>query len=438
MTSYFSSVPAIRYEGIESDNPLAYRYYDKDRLVLGKRMEDHLRLAVCYWHTFCADGQDTFGGPTFDRPWYGGSDAMAAARLKAEAAFDFITRLGVKLYTFHDRDVAPEGATPRESLNNLRAMVEVLAKEQERTGVKLLWGTANLFGNKRYMAGAASNPNPEVFAMAACQVKAAMDATRELGGENYVLWGGREGYETLLNTDVKQELEQLGRFLSMVVEYKHKIGFKGAILIEPKPCEPSKHQYDFDTATVYGFLRHFGLEKEVKVNIEANHAALAGHAFEHEIATAMAYGIFGSLDINRGDPLLGWDTDQFPNNVPELALALYVLLKGGGLTTGGLNFDAKVRRQSFEAEDLFHAHVGGIDVCARALLAAERLLQDGRLDKLLDARYQGWSGALGKDILAGRVGLEELSARVLDRNAEVAPISGRQEYLENLVNNLMA
>jgi xylose isomerase len=434
MASYFAEIAPIRYEGPQSRNPLAFRCYEKDRMVLGKRMEDQLRFAVCYWHTFCSTGSDPFGGATFDRSWNRASDPMEAARLKAESAFDFLQKLGVPFYTFHDRDVAPEGATPRESLERLRALVEVLAAGQQRTGVRLLWGTANLFSHRRYMAGAATNPDPEVFAFAAAQVKAAIDATRQLGGQNYVLWGGREGYETLLNTDMKREVEQLGRFLSMVVDYKHKTGFQGTILVEPKPREPSKHQYDYDAATVFAFLQRFGLEKEVKVNIENNHATLAGHSFEHEIATALAYGIFGSIDINRGDTLLGWDTDQFPNNAPDMVLPLYLVLRAGGFTTGGLNFDAKVRRQSFEPADLFHAHVGAMDVCARALLAAERMIQDGELERAVEARYQGWNGALGQEILGGKSGLEALSKRVLDRNDDPRPVSGRQEALENLIN----
>jgi xylose isomerase len=436
MTRYFAEIEPIRYEGPESQSPLAFRWYDKDRQVMGKRMEEHLRFAVCYWHTFCGTGSDPFGSATFDRPWMRPMDAMEAAKLKADAAFDFFSRLGVPFYTFHDRDVAPEGATPRETAKHLGAMVDELGRHQQRTGVRLLWGTANLFGHPRYMAGAATNPDPEVFAFAAAQVKAALDATKALGGENYVLWGGREGYETLLNTDLRQEMEQLGRFLSMVVEYKHRIGFRGTILVEPKPCEPSKHQYDFDVAALFAFLQRFGLEKEVKANIENNHATLAGHTFEHEIATAAAHGILGSLDVNRGDPLLGWDTDQFPNTVPDLALCFCAILKSGGLGSGGLNFDAKLRRQSIDPADLFHAHVGAMDVCARALLAAERILQDGRLERAVTERYAGWRQALGQEILAGRLDLEALSRRVFDRDEDVKRVSGRQEWLENLVNRL--
>ena len=434
MNSYFKDLPQIAYRGPDSDDPLAFRHYDKNRIVLGKRMEDHLRFAVCYWHTFCWNGFDVFGAGTFQRPWFEGGSPMELAQSKAESAFDFFEKLGAPYYCFHDRDVAPEGATPRESHENFLRMVDVLGAHQQRTGMKLLWGTANLFSHRRFMSGAASNPDPAVFAMAALQVRDAMDATLKLGGENYVLWGGREGYETLLNTRIGQELDQLGRFLNMAVEYKHKIGFKGAILIEPKPREPAKHQYDFDVGTVYGFLTRYGLEKEVKVNIEANHATLSGHSFEHEIATASALGILGSLDMNRGDPQLGWDTDQFPNNVSETALAIYHVLQAGGLGSGGMNFDSKVRRQSIDPADLFHGHIGGMDVCARALLMAEQMIVDGRLKAAVDARYAGWDTARAQDILAGRVSIEALADQVLANNADVQPTSGRQELLENMVN----
>jgi xylose isomerase len=435
MSDFFAGIGPIRYEGPDSANPLAFRYYEKDRAVLGKRMEDHLRFAVCYWHTFCWNGFDPFGyDGTFLRPWFKPGDALAQARLKADVAFDFFSKLGVPYFTFHDRDVAPEGTTPRESKTNLEATLEHIQGSMRRTGVKLLWGTANLFSNRRYMSGAASNPNPEVFAFAAAQVKEVLEATHRLGGENYVLWGGREGYETLLNTNIAQELDQLGRFFSLVIEHKHKIGFKGTILIEPKPREPTKHQYDFDVAAVYAFLSRYGLEREVKVNIEGNHATLSGHSFEHEIATAVSLGIFGSIDLNRGDPQLGWDTDQFPNNVPEAALAMYYILQSGGFTTGGLNFDAKVRRQSIDPVDLFHGHIGGMDVGARALLAAERMIKDGRLAQELKDRYAGWRTSFGQDVLAGKTSLEALSQRVLTANQDVSPVSGRQEYLENLVN----
>lgn len=434
MKSYFQDIPSIEYGGPNSDEALAFRHYDKNRLVLGKRMEDHLRFAVCYWHSFCASGSDPFGDGTFQRPWFVGGTPMELALQKAEAAFEFFGKLGAPYYCFHDRDVAPEGATPLESHENFKRMVDVLGEHQQRTGMKLLWGTANLFSHRRFMSGAASNPDPAVFAMAALQVRDAMDATLKLGGENYVLWGGREGYETLLNTRMGQELDQLGRFLNMVVEHKHKIGFKGAILIEPKPREPSKHQYDFDTASVYGLLVRYGLEKEVKVNLEANHATLAGHSFEHEIALAAALGILGSVDMNRGDPQLGWDTDQFPNNVPDTALALYHILLAGGLGSGGLNFDAKLRRQSIDAQDLFHGHIGAMDVCARALLMAEQMLQDGRLQNAVDARYAGWNTPSGQAIMNGRVSIDQLASSVLKANTDVVPVSGRQEYLENMVN----
>ncbi|KQO23801.1 xylose isomerase [Acidovorax sp. Leaf78] len=438
MSTYFSDISPIAYEGPDSTNPLAFKWYDKDRLVLGKRMQDHLRFAVCYWHSFCWNGFDPFGyDGTFERPWQQVADPMAAARLKADAAFDFFARLGAPYYCFHDRDVAPEGSTPRESVRYLHEMVDVLQAKQAQTGVKLLWGTANLFSHRRFMSGASTNPDPDIFALAALQVREAMDATLKLGGENYVLWGGREGYETLLNTRVGHELDQMGRFLNMVVEYKHKIGFTGTILIEPKPREPSKHQYDFDTATVYGFLARYGLDKEIKVNIEANHATLSGHSFEHEIATAIDLGIFGSIDMNRGDMQCGWDTDQFPNNIPETALALYLILQAGGFTTGGLNFDAKVRRQSLDAEDMFHGHIGGMDVAARALLIAEKMVTDGRLARHVDARYAGWNAAFGQDLLAGRLGLAEVADRALERNQDTRPVSGRQELLENLLNSYL-
>lgn len=436
--TYFAEIDPIRYVGPESTEALAFRWYDKDRVVLGKRMEEHLRFAACYWHTFCWNGFDPFGyDGTFERPWHRIADPMEAARAKAQAAFDFFSKLGVPYYCFHDRDVAPEGATPRESVDNFQRMVGVLGEHQQRTGLKLLWGTANVFSHRRFMSGAATNPDPEIFALAALQVREAMNATKALGGENYVIWGGREGYETLLNTDVKLELDNLGRFLSLAVEHKHKIGLKGPILLEPKPREPTKHQYDFDVATVYGFLKARGLENDVKVNIEANHATLAGHSFEHEIATAVALGIFGSLDMNRGDMQCGWDTDQFPNNIPDTALALYHVLLGGGFTTGGLNFDAKVRRQSLDAEDLFHGHIGGMDVSARALLIAEKMIQDGGLARAITERYAGWEGDLGRDIRGGKLSLDALAQRTLDRNVDTRPVSGHQEALENWLNRFI-
>ena len=431
-TGFFGDQQPIRHEGPTSQNPLAYRWYDPDRLVLGKRMEDHLRFSVAYWHSFAWPGTDPFGGPTFLRPWFG--DEMAAARLKADIAFDMFDILGVPFFAFHDRDIAPEGASLAESNRNVREIAEVFARKMERSDTRLLWGTANLFSHRRYMGGAATNPDPEVFAYAAAQVRNVLEVTHELGGENYVLWGGREGYETLLNTDMKRELNQLGRFLTMVVEHAKKIGFKGTILIEPKPKEPTKHQYDFDTASIYGMLQAFGLEKEVKLNIEQNHAILAGHSFEHEIHLAAALGIFGSLDLNRGDNLLGWDTDQFAMNVGELTLALYESLRAGGFTTGGMNFDAKIRRQSIEPDDLLHAHIGSMDATARALLNAAAMMEDGALQRHVDDRYAGWDGELGRSILAGNRTLEDLAGLVEDRSLDPQPRSGRQEFLENLVN----
>jgi xylose isomerase len=436
--SYFDKIEPIRHQGPTTTDELAFRWYDKDRVVLGKRMEEHLRFAACYWHTFCWNGFDPFGyDGSFERPWHHMADPMEAAKAKADAAFDFFSKLGVPYYCFHDRDVAPEGATPRESVENLRRMVGVLGEHQQRTGLKLLWGTANVFSHRRFMSGAATNPDPEIFALAALQVREAMNATKALDGENYVIWGGREGYETLLNTDMKLELDNLGRFLSMAVEHKHKIGLKGPILIEPKPREPTKHQYDFDVATVYGFLKARGLENDVKVNIEANHATLAGHSFEHEIATAVALGIFGSIDMNRGDMQCGWDTDQFPNNIPDTALAMYHILQGGGFTSGGLNFDAKVRRQSIDPEDLFLGHIGGMDVSARALLIAAAMIEDGGLAAKVKARYAGWDGELGREIRNGTQSLDTLADRALNRNVDTRPVSGRQEAFENLLNRFI-
>ncbi|CAM5312303.1 Xylose isomerase [Mycolicibacterium aubagnense] len=431
-TGFFGDIGKVTYEGADSTNPLAYRFYDKDEVVLGKRMEDHLRFAVAYWHSFAWPGGDPFGGQTFERPWFG--DTMEAASLKADVAFEMFSALGVPYYCFHDADVRPEGGNFAESAARLDTVADIFAAKQQETGVKLLWGTANLFSHRRYMAGAATNPDPDVFYYAAATVKKCIDVTKRLGGENYVLWGGREGYETLLNTDLKREREQAGRFLSMVVDYSHRIGFKGTILIEPKPQEPTKHQYDYDVATVYGFLKDFGLEKEVKLNIEQGHAILAGHSFEHELALADALGIFGSIDMNRNDYQSGWDTDQFPNNVPEMALAYYQVLKAGGFTTGGTNFDAKLRRQSLDPQDLLIAHIGGIDCCARGLKAAARMVEDKALSSPLEQRYAGWASAEAKKVLSGGTTLEDLAAKVVADGIEPEPRSGRQEHLENIVN----
>lgn len=431
-TGFFGDIKPVRYEGPDSTNPLAYRFYDKDEVVAGKRLEDHLRFSVAYWHSFAWPGGDPFGGQTFERPWFG--DDMDKARLKADVAFEMFSLLGVPFYCFHDADVRPEGASFAESAARLDEIADIFAARQRQTGVRLLWGTANLFSHRRYMAGAATNPDPDVFRYAAATVKKCIDVTKRLGGENYVLWGGREGYETLLNTDLKREQEQAGRFLQLVVDYKHRIGFKGTILIEPKPQEPTKHQYDYDVATVYGFLRKFGLENEVKVNIEQGHAILAGHSFEHELALANALGIFGSIDMNRNDYQSGWDTDQFPNNVPEMALAYYQVLQAGGFTTGGTNFDAKLRRQSLDPQDLLIAHIGAMDCCTRGLKAAARMIEDKALSGPLEERYAGWNGKEAQRILSGGVTLEEIAQGVEAANLDPQPRSGRQEYLENVVN----
>ncbi|MEE9335710.1 MAG: xylose isomerase [Granulosicoccaceae bacterium] len=431
-TGFFGDIERIKFGGEQSKNPLEFRYYKPDEVVLGKRMEDHLRFAVCYWHNFVWPGGDPFGGQTFDRAWFG--DTMENAKLKADVAFEMFTALGAPYFCFHDADVRPEGKNFAENTRNLQEITDYFEQKMSDTGMKLLWGTANLFSHKRYMSGGATNPDPDVFAFAAATVKTCMDATKQLNGENYVLWGGREGYETLLNTNMGKELDQLGRFLNLVVEYKHKIGFKGAILIEPKPQEPTKHQYDYDVATVYGFLKRYGLENEVKVNIEQGHAILAGHSFEHELATANALGIFGSIDMNRNDYQSGWDTDQFPNNVPEMAMAYYHVLQGGGFTTGGTNFDAKLRRQSIDPEDLLMAHIGGMDCCARGFKAAAAMVEDKALLSPLEDRYAGWNDAAANKMLDGSMDLEAISKLVLDNDTNPEPRSGQQEMLENIVN----
>ena len=432
---FFTTAPEpIRFGGLDSLDPFTYKVYEPDRIVLGKRMEEHLRIGVCLWHSFAWPGADMFGVGTFDRPWIGAADPMEGARRKLTAAFEFLQKIGVPYYCFHDRDVAPEGLTFEESAANLDAIADLAAEHQERTGVRLLWGTANLFTHPRYAAGAATNPDPEVFAYAAAQVRHMMGVTQRLGGTNYTLWGGREGYETLLNTDLGREGAQFARFLHLVAEHKHKIGFEGTLLIEPKPMEPTKHQYDYDTATVHGFLVRNGLEDEFRVNIEANHATLAGHSFHHEVAYAVANGLLGSIDANRGDYQNGWDTDQFPNSVEELSLAVYEILRGGGFSTGGFNFDAKLRRQSMARDDLFHAHIGGIDTLARSLLVAADMITAGRLASLRDARYAGWDGPLGASILSGEASLDSLAASVAAGDIDPLPVSGRQESLEAVVN----
>ncbi|MEM7340070.1 MAG: xylose isomerase [Actinomycetota bacterium] len=436
--TFFTDVPEpIAFAGPDAGpTDLAYRVYDPDRVVLGRRMEEHLRIGVCYWHSFNWPGADIFGTGTFDRPWLEANrDPMEAAREKQDAAFEFFTKLGTRYFSFHDVDMAPEGATLAESRHNLDAIVERAGEKMAATGVELLWGTANLFSHPRYAAGAATNPNPDVFAHAAAQVRHMLDATHRLGGHNYVLWGGREGYETLLNTRMSAEADQLARFLTMVAEYKRAIGFEGTLLIEPKPQEPTKHQYDYDCATVHGFLDRYDLVDEFRVNIEVNHATLGGHSFHHEVAYAMQNGIFGSIDANRGDPQNGWDTDQFPHSVDELAPALYEILIGGGFQTGGFMFDTKLRRQSVARNDLFHGHVGGIDTLARALLVAAAMVEDGSIEAIRDARYQGWSTGLGAEILSGSLDLGALADRAVADGIDPAPQSGRQEHLENIVNH---
>ncbi|WP_170451177.1 xylose isomerase [Ruegeria arenilitoris] len=435
MTSgFFEGIEKVRYEGVDSRNPLAFRHYDPDEVVLGKRMEDHLRFAVAWWHSFAWEGGDPFGGPTLVRPWHP-QDDMGRARMKADVAFEMFEILGQPYFCWHDADIRPEQGNFAENLRTLEEITDYIGEKMQASGTKLLWGTANMFSHRRWMGGASTNPDPDVFAFAAATVKSCMDATHKLGGENYVLWGGREGYETLLNTDLGLELDHMGRFLNMVVDYKHKIGFKGTILVEPKPQEPSKHQYDYDAATCIGFLRKYGLEDEVKLNLEQGHAILAGHSFEHEIAVAAAEGMLGSIDMNRNDYQSGWDTDQFPNNVPEVALAYYYILKAGGFSTGGTNFDAKIRRQSIDPEDLVAAHVGGMDVCARGLKAAAKMIEDGGLDAALTDRYSGWDSPEAQSMLASS--LDDIAARVLAEGINPEPRSGRQERLENYVNRFV-
>jgi xylose isomerase len=435
VTDFFKGISPVRFEGPNSANPLAYRHYNKDEMVLGKRMEDHIRPAIAYWHTFAWEGGDPFGGRTFDRPWFG--KGMEGAKLKADVAFELFELLDAPFFCFHDADVAPEGDSLAESNRNLRVITDFFAEKMQSSRTKLLWGTANLFSHRRYMAGAATNPDPHVFAYAAGQVKTMLDITKELGGANYVLWGGREGYETLLNTDLKQERDQAARFLSLVIDYAKKIGFNGTLLIEPKPQEPTKHQYDFDVATVYGFLKTYGLEKDVKVNIEVGHAFLANHSFEHELALARSFGILGSVDANRNDLQSGWDTDQFPNNPGEMALAFYQILKNGGLGNGGFNFDAKVRRQSIDPADLLYGHIGGLDTVARGLKGAAAMIEEGTYDKVVEERYAGWKEKDAVAMLNGGRSLDEIAAWVEAENINPQPRSGQQEYLENLVNRFV-
>lgn len=437
MKAAFSNIPPIRYEGRDSRNPLAFKHYNPDELVEGKPMRDHLRFSVAYWHTFRNVLSDPFGSGTALRPWDDGSSSIENACHRVRVAFEFMEKLGAPFYAFHDRDVAPEGATLAETNRNLDAVVKVLKEEQERTGIRLLWGTACLFTHPRFVHGAATSPNADVFAYAAAQVKKALEVTHELGGEGYVFWGGREGYSTLWNTDMKRELDHLAKFLHMAVDYKKKIGFQGQFYIEPKPKEPTRHQYDSDAAACLNFLREYDLLEHFKLNLETNHATLAGHTMHHECRVAAAAGALGSIDANMGDELIGWDTDQFPSNIYLAAQIMHVVLEMGGFTTGGLNFDAKVRRESFEPVDLFYAHIGGMDVFARGLKIAAAIRADGRLSKIVRERYASWDEGLGAEIEAGKHTLESLEKYALTHSDPVQHGSGRQELLENIINELM-
>ncbi len=433
----FPEISKIPFEGPQSKNPLAFRHYNADEVVEGRSMRDHLRFSVVYWHTFRGTGSDPFGPGCAVRPWEDGTDSVANAQNRARVAFEFMEKLGAPYYAFHDRDVAPEGATLAESNKNLDAVVKVLKEEQQRTGIRLLWGTANLFSNRRYMHGAATSPNAEVFAFAAAQVKKALEATKELGGQGYTFWGGREGYQNLWNTDMKRELEHLARFLHMAVDYAKEIGFTGQFYIEPKPKEPTKHQYDSDAAACLNFLREYDLLPHLKLNLETNHATLAGHTMHHELETAGAAGALGSIDANTGDMLLGWDTDQFPTDVYLTSQCMYSVLKYGGFKTGGVNFDAKVRRESFEPIDLFYAHIGGMDAFAHGLKIAAAMRADGKLESLLKDRYATWDSGLGAEIEGGKHSLASLEKLMLQKGESAPNRSGRQEMIENLINTYL-
>ncbi|HYE81955.1 MAG TPA: xylose isomerase [Clostridia bacterium] len=432
MKEYFAGIDKIRFEGPDSMNPLAFKYYDANRIVAGKKMKEHFRFAVSYWHTFTGDGVDPFGHATMERA-YDGLEDMELSRARAEAAFEFMTKLGIEYFCFHDFDIAPEGASLKEKLDNLDAIAELIEKKMKETGIKCLWGTTNAFKHRRFMHGAATSPYADVFAFAAAQVKKALEITHRLGGENYVFWGGREGYETLLNTDAALENDNLARFLGMARDYAKKTGFTGQLLIEPKPKEPTKHQYDFDTMTVIGFLRKYDLIDDYKLNIEANHATLAGHTFQHELLMARINGVLGSIDANQGDMLLGWDTDQFPTNVYDTTMCMYEVLKNGGIAPGGLNFDAKVRRGSFQSDDLFIAYIAGMDTFAKGLLAADKLLNDGVLESFIASRYASYTKGIGKKIIENGTDFEELAEYAL-KHDHIVLQSGRQEMLEDIVN----
>lgn len=435
MSDYFPDVPQIAYEGPSSKNPLAFRHYNPEEVIEGRSMQDWLRFSVCYWHTFRGNGVDPFGAPTLSRPWDDGSDSLDNALKRVDVAFEFITKLGCPFYCFHDRDVAPEGSSFAETNANLDAVAARLKAAQEATGVKLLWGTANLFSNPRFMHGAATSPNADVFAYAAAQVKKAIEVTHMLGGENYVFWGGREGYMNLYNTDMKRELDHLARFMHMAHDYAKEIGFDGQFLFEPKPKEPTKHQYDFDAAACLNFIRQYGLLDVVKLNIETNHATLAGHTMMHELEYARIQGALGSIDANTGDLLLGWDTDQFPTDIYLTTQVMLVILEQGGLAPGGTNFDAKVRRESIDPVDLFHAHIGGMDAFARGLKIASQIRADGVLSDFVKQRYNSYDQGIGKRIEQGRATFAELEEYMLKQGDSAPNQSGRQEMLENIINH---
>jgi xylose isomerase len=435
--AFFPEIQKVKYEGLDSKNPLSFRHYDEKEVVEGKPMKEHLRFAVAYWHTFRGTGSDPFGPGTMRRPWEDGSDSVEMASKRVRVAFEFIEKLGAPFYCFHDRDVAPEGKLLRETNANLDKVAAVLKEEQQRTGARLLWGTANLFSNPRFVHGAATSPNADVFAYAAAQVKKCLEVTKDLGGENYVFWGGREGYFNLYNTDMKRELDHLARFFHLAVDYKKKIGFAGQFLIEPKPKEPTTHQYDFDCAAVVAFLKNYGLADHFKLNVETNHATLAGHTMMHELTYASLNGLLGSMDANRGDLLLGWDTDQFPTDLYLTTQCMLVILGQGGLAPGGVNFDAKVRRESFEPVDLFHAHIGGMDAFAHGLKIAARIRADGVLRDFVKNRYGSWDTGIGQKVEAGKANFEDLEKYMLDKGDAAPNVSGRQEMLENIINRYL-
>ncbi len=437
MTQFFPNISHIAYEGAQSKNPLSFKHYNPDEVVAGKKMRDHLRFSIVYWHTMCGQGADMFGGPTAIRPWDAGKTGIELAKARVPAFFEIAEKLGMPYYAFHDRDVAPHGKTLRESNEFLDTIAALLKEQQQRTGIKLLWGTSQLFAHARYAHGAATSPNAEVFAFAAAQVKKGLEVTHALGGEGFTFWGGREGYSTLWNTDMKRELEHLAKFLHMAVDYAKQIGFKGQFYIEPKPKEPTKHQYDSDAAACLNFLREYDLLPHLKLNLETNHATLAGHLMQHEMEVAGAAGALGSLDANTGDLLLGWDTDQFPTDIYLTTQCMLSVLKYGGLTTGGVNFDAKVRRESIDPEDLFHAHIGGMDAFARGLKVAAAIGADGRLDQFVKDRYASWDSGLGARIEAGQESFSSLEKLMLEKGESAASGSGRQEFLENLINEFI-